>query len=155
MSTTRSDMESMSAANEMPSAWDGTRHVLWGYMRWAIALLPSFYIMLVLMWGSTHPRDRAGETSLVLLSYRLCTYGNAAQNIITNMWTKNEWMQIKMMHKKRIWDAGIKMHPGMMLWSEHKKVKNHCVVITFSVKPSDKWHTNASSDERNKCLHWD
>ena len=29
--------------------------------------------------------DHTGEMSLVLLSYKLCTYGNAAQNIITNM----------------------------------------------------------------------
>ena len=27
-----------------------------------------------------------------------------------------------------------------------KKVKNHCVVITFRAKPSDKWHTNASGE---------
>ena len=27
-----------------------------------------------------------------------------------------------------------------------EKVKNHCVVIAFSAKPSDKWYTNASGD---------
>jgi len=27
-----------------------------------------------------------------------------------------------------------------------EKVKNHCVVITFCAKPSDKWHTNASGE---------
>jgi hypothetical protein len=27
-----------------------------------------------------------------------------------------------------------------------EKVKNHCVVITFRAKSSDKWHTNASGE---------
>jgi len=31
-----------------------------------------------------------------------------------------------------------------ILERKSEKVKNHCVVITFRAKPSDKWHTNAS-----------